>query len=76
MVEVSGSESPSLTNWRSRNQRARNDISRARLRALESSLESGQAWVPPSPAHRKTWEEEVDPLCEFYSYAIFDCSSC
>lgn len=49
-------------NWRSRNQRARHDISRARLRALESSLENGQAWVPSSPAHRKTWEEEVDPL--------------
>ncbi|EYU30730.1 hypothetical protein ABFS82_11G051800 [Erythranthe guttata] len=57
VIEVSGSESPSVVNWRSRN-RARHDISRARLRALESSLESGQAWVPSSPAHRKTWEEE------------------
>lgn len=37
----------------------RQDISRTRLRAIESSLENGQAWVPPSPSHRKTWEEEV-----------------
>ncbi|KAH6797947.1 protein phosphatase 2C and cyclic nucleotide-binding/kinase domain-containing protein [Perilla frutescens var. hirtella] len=59
VVEVSGSESPSLMNWRTKNQRARNDISRARLRALESSLENGQSWVPSSPAHRKTWEEEA-----------------
>ena len=62
VVEASGSDSPSLMNWRSKNQRARHDISRARLRALESSLENGQAWVPSSPAHRKTWEEEVDPF--------------
>ncbi|KAL1566860.1 cGMP-dependent protein kinase [Salvia divinorum] len=59
VVEASGSDSPSLMNWRSKNQRARHDISRARLRALESSLENGQAWVPSSPAHRKTWEEEA-----------------
>ncbi|XP_042038746.1 protein phosphatase 2C and cyclic nucleotide-binding/kinase domain-containing protein-like isoform X3 [Salvia splendens] len=59
VVEASGSDSPSLMNWRSKNQRARHDISRARLRALESSLENGLAWVPSSPAHRKTWEEEA-----------------
>ncbi|XP_042041802.1 protein phosphatase 2C and cyclic nucleotide-binding/kinase domain-containing protein-like isoform X2 [Salvia splendens] len=59
VVEASGSDSPSLMNWRSKNQRARHDISRARLRALESSLENGQSWVPSSPAHRKTWEEEA-----------------
>ncbi|KAK6151829.1 hypothetical protein DH2020_014464 [Rehmannia glutinosa] len=58
VIEVSGSESPSL-NWRTANHRARHDISRARLRALESSLENGQVWVPSSPAHRKTWEEEA-----------------
>ncbi|KAK6126879.1 hypothetical protein DH2020_039374 [Rehmannia glutinosa] len=58
VIEVSGSESPSL-NWRTANHRARHDISRARLRALESSLENGQVWVPSSPAHRKTWEEEL-----------------
>ncbi|KAL0426998.1 UNVERIFIED_CONTAM: protein phosphatase 2C and cyclic nucleotide-binding/kinase domain-containing protein [Sesamum latifolium] len=58
VIEVSGSESPSLPNWRSRHNRARNDLSRARLRAIESSLENGQAWVPSSPANRKTWEEE------------------
>ncbi|KAL3825181.1 hypothetical protein ACJIZ3_021210 [Penstemon smallii] len=59
VVEVSGSESPSVMNWTSRNNRARHDISRARLRAIESSLENGQAWFPSSPAHRKTWEEEA-----------------
>ncbi|KAG8367369.1 hypothetical protein BUALT_Bualt16G0064900 [Buddleja alternifolia] len=61
VIEVSGSESPSPSpmNWRSRNNRARHDISRARLRAIESSLENGQTWVPSSPAHRKTWEEEA-----------------
>ncbi|XP_011078275.1 protein phosphatase 2C and cyclic nucleotide-binding/kinase domain-containing protein isoform X1 [Sesamum indicum] len=59
VIEVSGSESPSIPNWRSRHNRARNDLSRARLRAIESSLENGQAWVPSSPANRKTWEEEA-----------------
>lgn len=62
VVELSGSESPSVMNWNSRIQRARQDISRSRLRAIESSLENGQIWVPPSPAHRKTWEEEVTVL--------------
>lgn len=60
VVEVTGSESPSTFGWISRNQRTRNDLSRARLRAIESSLENGQVWVPSSPAHRKTWEEEVN----------------
>ncbi|PIN11681.1 Serine/threonine protein phosphatase [Handroanthus impetiginosus] len=59
VIEVSGSESPSPMNWRSRNHHGRHDISRARLRALESSLENGQPWVPSSPTHRKTWEEEA-----------------
>lgn len=57
-MEVTGSESPSTFGW-NRNNRARQDLSRARLRAIESSLENGQVWVPPSPAHRKSWEEEV-----------------
>lgn len=59
IVEVTGSESPSTFSWNSRNHRVRHDLSKARLRAIESSLENGQIWVPPSPAHRKTWEEEV-----------------
>jgi hypothetical protein len=66
VIEVTGSESPSTFSWNSRNHRARHDLSRARLRAIESSLENGQVWIPPSPAHRKTWEEEVrkaSPLC-------------
>ncbi|KAL8498286.1 hypothetical protein ACS0TY_021566 [Phlomoides rotata] len=71
VVEVSGSESPSLINWRSRNQPARNDISRARLRALESSLENGQTWVPSSPAHRKTWEEEAQIEQALHDHFLF-----
>ncbi|KAJ7969566.1 putative Protein phosphatase 2c [Quillaja saponaria] len=59
VVELTGSESPSTFSWKSKNQRVRHDLSRARLRAIESSLENGQMWVPPSPAHRKTWEEEA-----------------
>lgn len=59
VVEVTGSESPSMFSWNPRNHRVRHDLSKARLRAIESSLENGQMWVPPSPAHRKTWEEEV-----------------
>ncbi|KAE9448671.1 hypothetical protein C3L33_19428, partial [Rhododendron williamsianum] len=58
IVEATGSESPSALSWSSRFNRARHDLSRARLRVIESSLENGQLWVPPSPAHRKTWEEE------------------
>ncbi|KAE9588174.1 putative cGMP-dependent protein kinase AGC-PKA-PKG family [Lupinus albus] len=58
-VEVTGSESPSTFGLNSRNHRIRHDLSRARLRAIENSLENGQAWVPPSSAHRKTWEEEA-----------------
>lgn len=61
VIDVSGSESPSIVNWNTRNHCARHDIPRARLRAIESSLENGQVWVPPSPAHRKTWEEQVNP---------------
>ncbi|KAM7259538.1 hypothetical protein ACFE04_015279 [Oxalis oulophora] len=59
IIEMTGSESPAPIGWNAKNQRTRNDISRSRLRAIESSLESGQIWVPPSPTHRKTWEEEA-----------------
>ncbi|KAM0061086.1 putative cGMP-dependent protein kinase AGC-PKA-PKG family [Helianthus debilis subsp. tardiflorus] len=59
VVELSGSESPTTMSWHAKNQRARTDISKTRLRAIESSLENGQVWVPPSPGHRKTWEEEA-----------------
>lgn len=62
VVEMTGSESPSTISWNSRNPRVRHDLSRARLRAIECSLENGQLWVPPSPLHRKTWEEEVNLL--------------
>ncbi|KAI3885746.1 hypothetical protein MKX03_024019 [Papaver bracteatum] len=58
VVEMTGSESPSTISWNSRNPRERHELSRTRLRAIESSLENGQVWVPPSPLHRKTWEEE------------------
>lgn len=59
VVELVGSESPSTISLNPKNQRSRQDLSRARLRALESSLENGRLWVPPSPSHRKTWEEQV-----------------
>ncbi|RLM79786.1 protein phosphatase 2C and cyclic nucleotide-binding/kinase domain-containing protein [Panicum miliaceum] len=59
VVGVAGSESPLIVTSNTNNQRSRHDLSRARLRALESSLENGQLWVPPSPSHRKTWEEQV-----------------
>ncbi|KAL5208603.1 hypothetical protein ABZP36_033038 [Zizania latifolia] len=59
VVELVGSESPSMISLNPKNQRSRQDLSRARLRALESSLENGQLWVPPSPSHRKTWEEQA-----------------
>lgn len=62
VIEATGSESPSTVSWNSQNHRARHDLSRARLRAIESSLENGRVWVPPSPSHRKTWEEEVNPV--------------
>lgn len=35
----------------------RHDLSRARLRAIESSLEHGPAWAPPSLSYHKTPEE-------------------
>lgn len=57
---MSGSESPTTMSWNAKNQRVRTDISKTRLRAIENSLENGQLWVPPSPGHRKTWEEEVN----------------
>ncbi|KAL3337485.1 hypothetical protein AABB24_029904 [Solanum stoloniferum] len=71
VVELSGSESPSVMSWNSRIQRARQDISRARLRAIESSLENGQIWVPPSPAHRKTWEEEAQIERVLHDHFLF-----
>lgn len=68
VLDVTGSESPSTFSWSSSNHRVRHDLSRARLRALESSLENGQVWVPPPPAHRKTWEEEVSLILHSYIY--------
>lgn len=59
IVEVTGTESPSSVNDNSKIHRVRHDLSRARLRAIESSLENGHAWVPRSPSHRKSWEEEA-----------------
>lgn len=69
-MELTGSESPSTIGWNPKNQRVRHDISRARLRAIESSLENGSVWVPPAPAHRKTWEEEVRSS-SFYLFFFF-----
>ncbi|KAG1335056.1 protein phosphatase 2C and cyclic nucleotide-binding/kinase domain-containing protein [Cocos nucifera] len=71
IVEVTGSESPSTVSWNSRNNRARHDLSRARLKAIESSLENGHAWVPPSPSHRKTWEEEAHIERALHGHFLF-----
>ncbi|KAF6164475.1 hypothetical protein GIB67_025301 [Kingdonia uniflora] len=71
IVEVNGSESPSTTRWSSRNHRVRHDLSRARLRAIECSLENGQIWVPPSPSHRKTWEEEAQIEQALHDHFLF-----
>ncbi|KAJ1375490.1 RmlC-like jelly roll fold, partial [Sesbania bispinosa] len=43
----------------------------ARLRAIENSLENGQAWVPPSSAHRKTWEEEAHIEQALHDHFLF-----
>lgn len=71
VLEVSGSESPLTTSLNSRNQPVRQDISRARLRAIESSLENGKVWVPSSPAHRKTWEEEAHIERALHDHFLF-----
>lgn len=71
VIEVTGSESPSTFGWSSRNQRIRHDLSRARLRAIENSLENGQIWVPSSSAHRKTWEEEAHIERALHDHFLF-----
>ncbi|KAK1421022.1 hypothetical protein QVD17_23065 [Tagetes erecta] len=71
VVEMSGSESPTTMSWHAKNQRARTDISKTRLRAIESSLENGQMWVPPSPGHRKTWEEEAHIQRALHDHFLF-----
>ncbi|KAK5824620.1 hypothetical protein PVK06_019401 [Gossypium arboreum] len=71
VLEATGSESPSTFSWSSRNHKARHDLSRARLRAIESSLENGQVWVPPPPSHRKTWEEEAHIERALHDHFLF-----
>ncbi|KAK9102372.1 hypothetical protein Sjap_019626 [Stephania japonica] len=71
IVDLKGSESPSTLNWNSRNHRVRHDLSKTRLRAIESSLENGQVWVPPSPSHRKTWEEEAHIERALHDHFLF-----
>ncbi|KAJ4839876.1 hypothetical protein Tsubulata_003181 [Turnera subulata] len=71
VVEVTGSESPSTFGWNAGNQRVRHDLSRARIRAIESSLENGKLWVPPSPAHRKTWEEKAQIERALHDHFLF-----
>ncbi|KAM5547617.1 protein phosphatase 2C and cyclic nucleotide-binding/kinase domain-containing protein [Rosa sericea] len=71
VVEVTGSESPSTISWNSRNPRIKHDLSKARLRVIENSLENGQVWVPPPPAHRKTWEEEAQIERALHDHFLF-----
>lgn len=71
VVELSGSESPTTMSWNAKNQRVRTDISKTRLRAIETSLENGQLWVPPSPGHRKTWEEEAHIERALHDHFLF-----
>lgn len=71
VVELTGSESPATMRLNSRNQRVRHDLSRARLRAIESSLENGNVWVPSSPSHRKTWEEEAHIERALHDHFLF-----
>lgn len=59
IVVEKGTEPISNIKDNSKFHRVRHDLSKARLRAIESSLENGHGWVPPSPSHRKTWEEEA-----------------
>ncbi|KAK9947785.1 hypothetical protein M0R45_003390 [Rubus argutus] len=46
-------------------------VPQARLRVIESSLENGQVWVPPAPAHRKTWEEEAQIERALHDHFLF-----
>lgn len=71
IVEMTGSESPTTMSWNAKNQRVRTDISKTRLRAIENSLENGQLWVPPSPGHRKTWEEEAHIERALHDHFLF-----
>ncbi|XP_073220513.1 protein phosphatase 2C and cyclic nucleotide-binding/kinase domain-containing protein isoform X2 [Cicer arietinum] len=71
VVELTGSESPSTFGWNARNHRVRQELSRARLRAIENSLENGQVWVPPPSAHRKTWEEEAHIEKALHDHFLF-----
>ncbi|PKU63642.1 protein phosphatase 2C and cyclic nucleotide-binding/kinase domain-containing protein isoform X1 [Dendrobium catenatum] len=58
-VEQTESEPPLPVAWNSQNQRVRHELSRTRLKEIESSLENVHSWFPPSVSHRKTWEEEA-----------------
>ncbi|CAI9100405.1 OLC1v1037402C1 [Oldenlandia corymbosa var. corymbosa] len=70
-IEMTGSESPLTMGWNPKNSRVRHDVSKARLRAIESSLENGHLWIPSSPAHRKTWEEEAHIERALHDHFLF-----
>lgn len=71
VMDITGAESPPTMSLNSRSHRVRHDLSRARLRAIESSLENGKVWNPPSPAHRKTWEEEAHIERALHDHFLF-----
>ncbi|XP_042461506.1 protein phosphatase 2C and cyclic nucleotide-binding/kinase domain-containing protein-like isoform X1 [Zingiber officinale] len=70
-VQDIGSESPLTLNWNARTHRAKQDPSRTRLKAIESYLENGYAWAPPSPSNRKTWEEEAHIEQALHDHFLF-----
>ncbi|XP_074556067.1 protein phosphatase 2C and cyclic nucleotide-binding/kinase domain-containing protein-like [Curcuma longa] len=72
VVQDIGSESPLTLNWNARTHRAKQDPSRTRLRAIESYLENGYAWAPPSPSNRKTWEEEAHIEQALHDHFLFE----
>ncbi|XP_020574848.1 protein phosphatase 2C and cyclic nucleotide-binding/kinase domain-containing protein [Phalaenopsis equestris] len=59
VMEETGSKSPFPVTSNSKNHRVRHELSRTRLKAIESSLENDHDWFPPSLSHRRTWEEEA-----------------
>ncbi|PKA54434.1 Protein phosphatase 2C and cyclic nucleotide-binding/kinase domain-containing protein [Apostasia shenzhenica] len=70
VVDAVGSPSSLAVGLISRNHHVKHDLSRARLRAIESSLENGHTWVP-STSNRKTLEEKAHIECVLHDHFLF-----